>query len=428
MSVWNPFALNPYRLLGIPREQAPPRSLEAAVVLDVMDLQAAELSEEVFQACLEELNGERRHLHRATWFDSTRPLDQLAWLDICEGRPLDAWRRWSSESHLLSAHNLAVLAHLRWIQKPGDLDLAKDVHRRWKELADVTQEPGYLQVVGFLRQGLRQRAAELVQQGQSGPLREVWNLTVLLTSVPEVQAEQMELLAIDLERWNLDLAQLRQSLLDAESVAEVTQRFEMGLLPQSQFLLQCTADNLEFSGQFRHQLALFYHQLARNWWDLGDDRSRDYAQSWLEQAIQLAGPELQSSWRSDLEHWRVSRVPSVAQPAELTLIPGDEARAPRRRLGLAVSALCLLALGWAFMHQPRDPMATLTRPAAQQRADQIVAELSPLAEKLSQMPAQIEKAPAPQRKNLEEEQERLQQRYAALKGELVRLQRWLDVH
>lgn len=428
MSVWDPFTLNPYRLLGIPREQALPRVLEAAVVLHVMDLPGAEMTEEVFQICLAELNGERSALHRATWFDSTRPLDQIAWLDVCEGRPLDAWRRWSSETHLLSAHNLAVLAHLRWIKKPQDLELARDVHRRWKELADATQEPGYLQVVALLREELRQRAGALVHQGQSAPLREVWNLTVLLTSVPEVQAEQMELLATDLERWNLDLAQLRQSLLDGESVAEVTQKFELGLLPQSQFLLQSTADNREFSGQFRHQLALFYHQLARSWRDLDEDRACDYAESWMNQAIGLAGPELQETWRSDLEHWRISRIPSLARPAEMTLIPGEEARAPQRRLGIAISALCVLALGWAFLHQPRDPMASLTRPAAQQRADQIVAELSPLAEKLSQMPGKIEKAPAPQRKNLEEEQERLQQRYAALKGELVRLQRWLDVH
>lgn len=428
MSVWDPFTHNPYRLLGIPREQAPPRNRETAVVLHVMDLAPLEMSEELFQKCLVELESERQPVHRATWFDSTRPLDQLAWLDICEGRPLDAWRRWSTESHLLSAHNLAVLSHLRWLKKPNDLEMARDVSQRWKELADVTQEPGYLQVVAALRQSLRLRATELLNQGQSGPLREVWNLSVLLTSVPEVQAEQMEMLAPDLERWNLELAHLRQALLDGQPVGEVSQKFEMCLLPQSQFLLQCTADNLEFAAQFRHQLAMFYHQLARGWWDMGDDAARDYAQSWLEQAIELAGPELQQTWRADLDHWRISRRPSVARPAELTLIPGDEARAPQRRVGLVVAALCLMALVWAFMHQPRDPMASLTRPAAQQRADQIVAELSPLAEKLSQMPDKIQKAPAPQRKQMEEEQERLQQRYGALKDELVRLQRWLDVH
>ena len=431
MTVWDPFTHNPYRLLGIPREQSAPRNREAAVVLHVMDLASVEMSEELFQQCLAELDSERQPVHRATWFDSTRPLDQLAWLDICEGRPLDAWRRWSTENHLLSAHNLAVLAHLRWLKKPEDLEMARDVSRRWKELADVTQEPGYLQVIGSLRQELHQRAADLVNQGQSGPLREVWNLTVLLTSVPEVQAEQMKMLASDLERWNLEMAHLRQSLLDGQPVGEITQKFEMGLLPQSQFLLQCTADNLEFAAQFRHQLAMFYHQLARGWWDVGEEAARDYAQSWLEQAIGLAGPELQHTWRGDLEHWRISRRPSVAIPipiSDLTLIPGEEARIPQRRLGMVIAALCLLALAWAFMHRPRDPMANLTRPAAQQRADQIVAELSPLAEKLSQMPDKIQKAPASQRKEMKEEQERLQQRYGALKEELVRLQRWLDVH
>ncbi len=428
MTVWDPFTHNPYRLLGIPREQTPPQSVETAVVLHVMDLTSLEMSEELFQRCLLELQSERQPIHRATWFDSTRPLDQLAWLDICEGRPLDAWRRWSSETHLLSAHNLAVLAHLRWLKQPEDLEFAKDVSRRWKELADVTQEPGYLQVIEALRQGLRQRAGELVNQGQSGPLREVWNLTVLLTSVPEVQAEQMEMLAADLERWNLDLAHLRQGLLDHQPVDQITQKFETYLLPQSQFVLQCTADNLEFAGQFRHQLATFCHQLARSWWDLGEDAARDYAESWLEQAIGLASPELQTTWRADLNHWRVSRRPSLAKPAEMTLIPGEEARAPQRRLGMVVAVLCCLALGWAFTHQPRDPMARLTRPAAQQRADQIVAELSPLAEKLSQLPDKIQKAPASQRKEMEEERERLQQRYGALKEELVRLQRWLDVH
>ena len=393
-----------------------------------MDLASIEMTEELFDECLSELQSERAVFHRATWFDSTRPLDQLAWLDICEGRPLDAWRRWSSESHLLSAHNLAVLSHLRWLKTPEDGEMARDVCRRWKELADVTQEPGYLQVVGTLRQSLRKRASELLGTGQSGSLREVWNLTVLLTSVPEVQAEQLEMLAPDLERWTLDLAHLRQSLLDGEGVDSVTRKFEIGLLPQAQFLLQCTADNLAFASQFRHQLALFYQFLARAWWEVGDAAARDYAESWQEKALELGSPEVQGPWRADLEHWRISRVPSLATPAELTLIPGEEARAPQRRLGIAIAIMTALAMLWAFTHQPRDPMAGLTRPAAQQRADQIVAELSPLAEKLAQMPARIEKASGPDRKQIEVEKDRLQQRYAALKDELVRLQRWLDIH
>jgi hypothetical protein len=428
VTFWDPFTHNPYRLLGIPREQAPPQNQEAAVVLHVMDLTPVEMSEPLFEHCLAELTSPRLALHRATWFDSTRPLDQLAWLDICEGRPLDAWRRWSSENHLLSAHNLAVLAHLRWLRQANEVELARDVCRRWKELADVTREPGYQEVISAVRRTLRLQADELHKRGQSGPLREVWTLAVLLTSAQEVQAEQMELLATDLERWNLDMAHLRQSLLDGEPVDQVTQRFETILLPQSQFLLQCTADNLEFSSQFRQQLAMFYHQLARSWKDVGEGAALDYAESWLEQAIQLAPPEQAETWRSDLDHWRVSRVPVLAKPAEMTLIPGDEARAPRRRAGAVVAALCALALGWAFLHQPRDPMASLTRPAAQKRADQIVAELAPLAEKLSQIPEKIKKAPAAQRPSLEEEQELLQQRYGALKQELIRLQRWLDVH
>ena len=428
MTAWDPFTHNPYRLLGIPREQAPPKNREQAVVLHVMDLASVDMSDELFAFCLEELQSERQPLHRATWFDSTRPLDQLAWLDICEGRPLDAWRRWNTEAHLLSAHNLAVLAHVRWLKKPNDLEIAKDVMKRWKELADVTQEPGYLAVIGQLRQSLRERVHQLHSKGQSGPLREIWNLTVMLCSIPEVQAEQMEVLAEDLERWNLDMAHLRQALLDGTPPDQVTGKFEMYLLPQSQFLLQCTADNLEFAHQFRQQLATFYLSLARAWWELGTDPARDYAESWLEQAIELASNEFKGAWRADLDHWRVSRIPAAAKPAELTLIPGEEARAPQRRLGFAIAGVIVLALGWAFMHQPRDPMANLTRPAAQQRADQIVSELGPLAEKLSQMPDKIQKTPPEQRKAMEVEQEQLQQRYGALKAELVRLQRWLDVH
>ena len=428
MNVWDPFTRNPYRLLGIPREQAPPRNLESSVVLHVMDLASIEMTQQLFDECLSELQGERKIFHRATWFDSTRPLDQLAWLDICEGRPLDAWRRWSSESHLLSAHNLAVLAHLRWLKTPAEVELAREVCRRWKELAEVTQEPGYLQVVSSLRQCLRHRASELLGTGQSGSLREVWNLTVLLTSVSEVQAEQMELLAPDLERWTLDLAHLRQSLLDGEAVDSITRKFEMGLLPQAQFLLQCTADNLAFANQFRHQLALFYQFLARAWWEVGDAAARDYAESWQEKALELGSPEFQDAWRADLDHWRVSRIPSRARPTEMPLISGDQARAPQRRLGIAIASLTVLAMLWAFTHQPRDPMAGLTRPAAQQRADQIVAELSPLAEKLAQMPSRLEKASEPERKEIEVEKDRLQQRYGALKDELVRLQRWLDIH
>ena len=65
MTVWDPFTHNPYRLLGIPREQGPPQNQEGAVVLHVLDLAPLDMSEQLFAYCLEELGGQRQTLHRA---------------------------------------------------------------------------------------------------------------------------------------------------------------------------------------------------------------------------------------------------------------------------------------------------------------------------------------------------------------------------
>ena len=428
MSVWDPLTRNPFRLLGIPREQQPPLSLSSAVVLACPGLDSVELTETLLQTCLQQLQSERLSFYRATWFDSTRPLDQLAWLDICERRLNEAWRRWSSENHLLSQHNLAVLAHLRWMMEPTDHALWRGCANRWRDLATLTQDPGYFQVLAEFRAWQKDQAFVLLGKGDAAQLRECWTVSVLLSSVEEIQAEQLHMLTAEFERWNLELAALRQGLLDGTSVREVTGRYELELMPLARFLQEATLDNLPLAAQFRKDLSLFYRALARAWWDLPEDAAKDYAQAWLEKAVELADEVTRGEWRAELEHWRVSRYPGEVRPANISsLIPGDEARAPRRRLGGILAALGLLAMLWAASHH-RDPMAGLTRPAAQKRADEIVQEMSPLAERLSKMPPEIERAQGPQRKAMQDEQQRMQQRLAALKGELMRIQKWLDRH
>jgi len=428
VTAWDPLTYNPFRLLGVPREQEPPQSLSTAVVLAVPGLALLKLDEAMLQNCLAQLYSDQLPLHRATWFDSTRPLDQLCWLDICEGRLHEAWKRWSSEPHLLCFHNLAVLAHLRWVNDPENQTLWRDCARRWRELAELTQDSGYLQVLSLFRDWQRERAFELLGQGDALSLRECWSISAILSSPESVQTEQNDLLKADMERWDLDLSALRKELLEGGSVKSVTEKFEEKLLPQAQFLRTCSLDNPALSAQFRKDLGLFCRLLARTWWDVGEEAAKDYAEAWMEKALELAPPEEQAECRADLDHWRLSRSPVEVRPvAAPQLVSVAEAEAPRRRLGIVLALLALIGLIWAASRH-RDPMASLTRPAAQKRADEIAHEITPLAQRLASLPGEIQRASGPERQRLEAEQEKTQKRHAALKGELVRLQRWLDRH
>ena len=428
MTAWDPLTLNPFRLLGVPREQQLPHGLSSAVVLACTGLQPVELTQELLTDSLDRLHSEQLPFYRATWFDSTRPLDQLAWLDVCEGRLNEAWRRWSSEAHLLSQHNLAVLAHLRWMIEPESHELWRDCALRWRDLASLTEDPGYYEVIAQFRRWQKEYAFQLLGQGNATELRECWTVSVFLSSVEEIKAEQSEMLTAEIERWNLELAALRKGLLDGITADEVTRRYETEMLPLAQFLQEATVDNLSLAAQFRHDLSLFHRALARAWWAQPDSKAKDYAEAWLEKAIEMAPEESRGEWRVELDHWRISRHPSEARPAPISgLIPGNQARAPRRRLGAVLAVLALIAMVWAAFHQ-RDPMAGVTVPVAQKRIDEILQELSPLAERLSKMPAEVEAAQGAERKIKEDEMQRMKQRHAALTGELVRLKRWVDRH
>lgn len=427
MRAWDPLSRNPYRLLGIPREQKPPQSRSAAVVLACEGLEHVDLTEELLQDCLQRLASDQLGFYRASWFDSTRPLDQLAWLDICERRLADAWRRWSSENHLLSQHNLAVLAQLLWINEPGNQSLWRDCANRWRDLASLTQERGYYQVLEQFTIWQKAHAFELMARGDAAQLRECWRVTALLSSPEEVQAEQQDLLGAELERWQLEMSALRQAILDGVAPDRVTQRFEQAMLPLAQLLQTATSDNLPLAGELRGDLAKFYRLLARSWHDLPEDRAKDYAEAWLEKAVELAPPDLRGEWRAELDHWRVSRYPGEVRPVAVTLVTSAEVEAPRRRLGGILIFLALIGLLWAGS-QRRDPMAGMTRIAAQKRADEISQELGDLAQRLSKMPAQIEKAQGPEKQRLLDKQETDRQRRSALVGELSRLRAWLDSH
>lgn len=427
MTAWNPLARNPYRLLGIPREQKPPQSRSAAVVLACEGLEHVDLTDELLQDCLQRLAADHEGFYRATWFDSTRPLDQLAWLDICERRLTDAWRRWNSEPHLLSQHNLAVLAQLRWINQPGDVNLWRDCANRWRDLAHVTRDPGYARVLEEFTVWQKAFAFELMARGDAHMLRECWRVTALLSSPEEVQAEQVDLLGAELERWQLEMAAMRQAIIDGVAVGKVTARFEQTMLPLAQLLQTATSDNLPLAGELRTDLSKFYRLVARAWHDLPEDDAKNYAEAWLEKAIELAPLELRGEWRADLDHWRVSRYPGEARPVAVTMVTAQEAEAPRRRLGGFIAFVALLAMVWAATQQ-RDPMASMTRPAAQKRAEEISMELGNLAEGLSKMPQQIERAQGSEKQRLIDKQETDRQRRAALVSELGRLRRWLDSH
>lgn len=426
MKPWDPISRNPYRLFGIPREQHIPQDIRDCLVLELPALEKIQLTPQLFAASRDALQTPDLPLYRVTWFDSTRPLDQMAWLDVCEGRLQDAWRRWNSENHLLSLHNLAVLAHLRWLARPVDVALWRDCAQRYRELQSLTYDLGYQLVIDKLMEWHRDLAFSLVTSANAELLIQCWAVTLILSDRQTVEAQQTEMLSDDLQRWNVSLAQMRQALLEGAPVDRITRQYEQEPLAQAGFLTQVLLPGTPMASEFDRQLCLFYRLLARGWWARQDGESQAYAEAWLEKALQLSTEELRGEIRAELEHWRLRHYSVEARPAETSLFPAADPQVKQRRWGAIIAALSLIGLLWAFHRH--ESMPGMTRPAAQRRADQIVSEMSPLAKRLAELQKDIEHSQGSQQTRLLEEREKLQKRHAALKEELLNLQKWLDQH
>jgi hypothetical protein len=424
---WDPLSLNPYRLLGIPREAELPKSREEALVLVCPPLVPIPLTEDLFQSSLRAL-AEDPQLHSCLWFDSSRPLDQMAWLDIWEGRLQEAWCRWNSDDHQLSQHNLAILAHLRWLGRPEVEEVWQDCAGRYLRLAQESGGAAYLRVIDELNKWHHTQAHLLLRQGKAAQLQVCLRVIALLEGTDAVEQLQLEYLGAEVELWKLTLAQLRQRLLEGVSVAEVSQAFTEGAWKQTQFILSAVLPGTDLDGQLKEQLCLFYRLLARAWFDLAQPQAKDYGEAWMEKALGLAHPDKQAELHQELEHWKRSRQVGQARPAEMTLQAYVDPLPKRKRwLGGVLLVLTFLGLFWAFGRQ-RQAFPAWTRPAVQKRADQIANELAPMGARLAELDSQMGRSQGEHLERLRQERSELQQRHAHLKKELLKLQQWLDTH
>lgn len=427
-AVWDPLSRNPYRILGISRDQAIPSENEENPIFQCPGL-------EVFQATLE-LSERARHSLASpsegdfaylTWFDASRPVDRAGYLDVLEGRMREAWERWLRDSHPLSSHNLAILAHLRWLYQVDEWPLARDCALRWLELARA--QPEYQVVVGHWVQALGQQAYQCLSQGDANGLRKCWSLCEILVEPAQLESEQRELLSDELRRWDFELASLRQALLEDANPATIRDRFQGQTLPLAQFLLTAIPESSRTAVDVRLDLARFYVSLGRAWRRLPEHNSQawDASEQCLEMALQHANLELGLEIRVELDHWRLARQPREGTPVEVNFRQVEE-QPIRLWLGTAIVFLSFLALIWAGFRQPKGPyLAGMTRPVAEKRVAQIIEEISPIASRLGQLQDQIANTvDAQQRQKLVQEKENLRKRHQSLKEELVRLQKWLE--
>lgn len=427
-AVWDPLSRNPYRILGISRDQAIPSEGQEGPIFQCPGLatlqSVPELVAEARQSLLSQQEGDFAYL---TWFDASRPIDRAGYVDILEGRMHEAWERWQKDAQPLSAHNLAILAQLRWLYQVEEWPLARDCAQRWQELAQT--QPEYQQVVRHWVQSLGQQSYHCLGQGDAKGLSRCWSLCEILMDPAQLECEQRELLVDELRRWDFELASLRQALLEDVHPATVNERFLGQTLPLAQLLLTALPTTCQTAKGVRTDLARFYISLARAWRRLPESNTHawDASEQCLESALEQANLELALEIRVELDHWRLARQPREGKPVEVTFRQIEE-RPLRIWLGAAIVILSFVALIWAGFHQPKGPyLAGMTRPVAEKRVAQIVNEISPIASRLGQLSGQIANAPSlQQRQQLQQEQEALKRRHQSLKEELVRLQKWLE--
>jgi hypothetical protein len=430
---WDPLSRNPYRLLGITREASvDPATFRPRPMFQPPVLEAVEQTPEVLNGALEGLaNPEYVPFYRATWFDASRPLDQIAYADVLEGRLQEAWYRWSNDRELLSSHNLTLLTHLRWLFQPDDWQSWRACAESWRDLYERNPEPGYALVIEGFQHWTSQLAYQHLTRGNPEGIRRCLLVLRQLSTAAEGDKRQTELLEDDCKKVKLGLATLREQILQDADVGEVTSRFEQEVLPVLNFVLSATLEDSALHGEVRRELCLFYRLLGRTWHahKLNSD-ALVYAEAWLQKALDVAPEDLRGEIRAELEHWRITRIP-VQATAFSQSGPGPEEKV-RRGLGGLILFVTLVALGATWSSQrPRGlPWGqNLTRPAVVKRIDEILTTISPLAERLAELSVQIERAPNLEtRERLRRQHAEVKQKHADLKAELINLQKWLELH
>lgn len=430
---WDPLSRNPYRLLGITREATvDPASFRPRPMFQPPILEVVEQTPEVLSVALAGLaNAEYLPFYRATWFDASRPLDQIAYADVLEGRLQEAWYRWSNDRELLSSHNLALLTHLRWLFQPEDWQSWRACAESWRALYERNPDPGYAAVIEGFQHWASQLAYQHLTLGEPEGIRRCLLILRQLSTQEEGDKRQAELLEDDCKKATLGLATLRQQILEDADVGEVTTRFEQEVLPVLNFVLSATLEESALHAEVRRELCLFYRLLARTWHGhKSNPEALLYAEAWLQKALDVALEDLRGEIRAELEHWRLTRIP-VQATAFSQSGPGPEEKV-RRGLGGLILFFTLIAVGAAWQSQRSKGIpwgSHLTRPAVVKRIDEILQTISPMAERLAELSRQIERAPNLEtRERLQRQHAEVKQKHASLKTELVNLQKWLETH
>lgn len=420
-SCWDPLSWNPYRILGMTRDEGIPDV--PGSVFQCPGLAPLESTAEHLEQARASLQSPQQPFYYATWFDASRSLDRAAYCDVLQGALQEAWQRWSSDPHPLSWHNLAILQQLRWQGSPHDLELARQSLARWKQLYEQHGTESYASVLQDFRRWVAGEADAGLQRGQAAAIRRLWQLALVLLSPEEVELEQRRLFEVEIQRLEVELAGLRSSILECGNLGEVESRFEASSLTTARMIAESCLPGCLLVADLDRQLALFERLLARSWLQL----SRvERAQAWLESALHLAPEDLKGEIRPELEHLRINSRPAVARMVAAPQVPTARGEWLSRLLGLLILLLAVAGLAWSIREPVPDSLGGMNRVAARRRVHAVLQEISPLAQRLARLREQIAAAPPEQRKRLEAEQARLRKRHQELKTELVRLQRWLD--
>lgn len=427
-AVWDPLSRNPYRLLGVTTEgDVDWADIHPQPIFQAPGLEVIEPTPELISDALAALaNPDHLPYYRATWFSAPRAVDQVAYADVCRGRLQEAWHRWEQDGQPVSRQNLAILAHIRWLYRPEDPAALLECARRWRELYDETQAPGDAAVLAGFVEWTRQEAYRSLTAESAAQVQQALQLLGVLAGAPEVARFEAELLKDDREKATMALASLREQLLSDAAVAQVTTRFESEALPLLNFVMGATLPDTPLFHDMKRDLCLFYRLLARSWHRHGQ---KLYGEAWMEKALETAPPDLRDEISSELEHWRVTRVPVQATAFSQTSV--DPEKRVRVRVGilLVMAAVCVLLVFWWQGRRP-EPLPwgrNLTRAAAQKRVDSILDEISPLAARLAELSREIrETANATRRQQLQTEYDAVKDKHEKLKSELIRLQQWLD--
>lgn len=337
--MFNPYANNAYRLLGLAAGQElplnPDGQLDTTALkppLRLPDTPLAPRNDNVIRDAVSRLGDTRiRNRQAATWLVRQDEIDEEAWKLLESGHYHEALRLWTIEAEKGSfnaVHNAAVLSHV--------MALGSDVHSRefwdlWRDalvwwVRVTAARPDELvrsETKETIVEDLRDLAEASLEEGQPRRVGSVLRIFER-ASMPAARLNDLErrFVGDEADRLRYACARIREQLVTImrqrpeqadHRIAACADQFAAEIEPNFEWISQAALPEGRLVLEISQEVALLYRTLANTWGSIANDLERQ--QEALRRAYELAPPELQEEIGLELQTLsRDEGLPELAPP------------------------------------------------------------------------------------------------------------------